>query len=379
MLDFLGVRLNLLVGQAVPLPPPATVMEALESAEVAISDSEPSGFSLVFKLGRSNTSAGAMPLLSLPALKAGSRLVLSGIIGVKQTVLIDGIIETADIAAGDNGGGGTLTLMGRDLTAVMDKEALPDTYPSMAAPDIAREILSRYASFGMIPDVRPPLASDRDAPTDRLPVQNKTDLAYLNELAAEFDHIFTIIPGPAPLTSRAYWGPKPRIGAVQKAISIEMGPASNASELKFDFSPAEAVRVEGNVTDETTGASVPVSTAAPLRPPLAARPSILDSATAGVQLLAPAAGQSASQALAKAQAESDASTDTLKVTGKLDLGRYGGVLEPRKLVGLRGAGLDHDGFYYVQDVVHSISRGTWSQAFTLTREGLGTTTMIVRP
>ena len=81
----------------------------------------------------------------------------------------------------------------------------------------------------------------------------------------------------------------------------------------------------------------------------------------------------------QAAAQSAQTTDTVKVTGELDLGRYGRVLEPRKLVGLRGVGFQNDGFYYVRDVVHSISRGKWTQAFTLVRDGVGTTTMTVRP
>lgn len=379
MLDAFGVRLSLLMGQSLPVPPPAFVSEALESAEVAISDAEPSGFSVIFKLGRSNTVAGAMPLMAHPAMQAGSRIVLTGVLGLRPTVLIDGIVETADMAAGEGGQGGTLTLMGRDLTALMDREERQEDYPGMAPGDIANVILARYAQHGIVPDVRPPMAADRDAPVDRVPMQNGTDLAYLSELAAQFDHVFTIIPGPLPLTSRAYWGPPPRIGAVQRAISVDMGSASNASGLKFENEPGAAASVTGQVRDGTTGASVPVRSVVPLRPPLAAMPSVLNFATAATRILRPQPGQSVAQAMGQAQAQSDASSDTLTVTGDLDLGRYGTVLEPRKLVGLRGAGLAHDGFYYVRDVVHSISRGAWTQGFTLVREGLGTTTPIVRP
>ncbi|SMY06263.1 hypothetical protein [Flavimaricola marinus] len=379
MLNAFGVRLTLLIGQGVPVPPPAFVSEALESAEVAISDSEPSGFSVIFRLGRSDKQVGAMPLMTHPAMQSGSRIVLTGILGLKPTVLIDGIVESVQMGAGDGGQGGTLTLMGRDLTALMDREERQEEYPGMAPGDIANVVIARYAQHGIVPDVRPPLAADRDAPTDRVPLQNGTDLAYLTELAAQFDHVFTIIPGPAPLTSRAYWGPPPRIGAVQRAISVDMGSASNATGLSFENEASEAGSVAGEVRDGTTGAAVPVRSVAPVRPPLAARPSVLDPTTASSRILRPQPGQSVSQAMGQAQAQSDASSDTLKVTGELDLGRYGAVLEPRKLVGLRGAGFDHDGFYYVRDVVHSISRGAWSQAFTLVREGLGTTTPIVRP
>ena len=379
MLDAFGVRLNLLIGQGLPLPAPAMVSEALESAEVALSDTEPSGFTLVFKLGKSTALAGDMPLLMLPSLQAGARIVLTGIIGVRMTVLIDGIVETAEMKAGEGGTGGTLTLMGRDLAALLDREERQEQFPAMAPGDIALVILARYAGLGIIPDVRAPIAADRDAPTDRTPMQNGTDLAYLRELAAAFDHIFTIIPGPVPLTVRAYWGPPPRLGGVQAAITVDMGPDSNASGLTFESAPGGAAQVGGQVLDATTGQTLPVQSTVPLRPPLAAMPAALNPLTAASRILRPQAGQSATQAMAQAQAQADATSDTVTVKGELDLGRYGRVLEPRKLVGLRGAGLAHDGFYYVRDVVHAISRGAWTQTFTLVREGLGTTTPIVRP
>jgi len=156
-----------------------------------------------------------------------------------------------------------------------------------------------------------------------------------------------------------------------------MGPESNATGLKFENEPGQASQTEGQVLDASTGSAVPVQSVVPARPPLAAMPAVLNPLTAARQILRPQAGQSVAQAMAQAQAQSDATTDTVKVTGELDVGRYGAVLEPRRPVGLRGAGLPNDGFYYVRDVVHSIAPGAWSQAFTLVREGTGTTTAFV--
>jgi hypothetical protein len=334
MLDAFGVRLSLLMGQGLPVPPPVYVSEALESAEVAISDAEPSGFSVVFRLGRSNTVAGDLPLMTHPALQAGSRIVLTGVLGLRATVLIDGIVETVQMGGGEGGQGGTLTLMGRDLTALMDRDERQEDYPGLGPGEIAQVVLARYARHGIVPDVRPPLAADRDAPVDRVPLQNGTDLAYLTELAAQFDHVFSIIPGPVPLTARAYWGPPPRLGAVQRAISVDMGSASNASGLTFENEPGAAGSVAGEVRDSTTGAAVPVRSVAPVRPPLAAQPSVANPLTAASRILRPQPGQSVSQAMGQAQAQSDAGSDTLKVKGELDLGRYGAVLEPRRLGGL---------------------------------------------
>jgi hypothetical protein len=61
-------------------------------------------------------------------------------------------------------------------------------------------------------------------------------------------------------------------------------------------------------------------------------------------------------------------------TGTLDVLRYGHILKARGLVGVRGAGLAFDGLYYVKSVTHSIKRGEYKQNFTLTRNGLVSTT-----
>ncbi len=86
------------------------------------------------------------------------------------------------------------------------------------------------------------------------------------------------------------------------------------------------------------------------------------------------------QAFARAQGMTDASTDNVvTVTGELDAVRYGDLLTARGLVGLRGAGYSYDGLYYVKNVTHSIRRGEYKQRFTITREGLGSTTPVVIP
>ena len=65
--------------------------------------------------------------------------------------------------------------------------------------------------------------------------------------------------------------------------------------------------------------------------------------------------------------------------GQLDAARYEVILQPRGLVGLRGAGYSYDGLYYVQSVTHNIRKGAYTQNFTLTREGLGSITPVVPP
>jgi len=380
MLDqLLGAHMTLMIGQGVPRPATALVMEHFASAEIAASDRERSGFELVFEASRSGDVAGAFPIMAEPGLKAGARVVITATIGIRPTVLMDGIIEQAEFTPSEGDTPAKLTARGKDLTFLMDREEVEAQHPAQGPGEIATLILLKYAAHGIIPMVIPPLTAERPNPLDRVPMQRATDFAYLTELAEAHDAIFTMIPGPAPLTSTAYWGPLPRLGVPQPAITTDMGPETNVSGLSIENAESEAASVLGNVQDRQTGQTVPVQSVVPLRPPLAARPALANTATARRNLFRTNGAPTAAQAMGEAQAQSDASQDTVTITGDLDTGLYGNILTPRGLVGLRGAGFDHDGLYYVQSVIQKISRGTWIQSFTLNREGLGTTTPIVLP
>ena len=45
----------------------------------------------------------------------------------------------------------------------------------------------------------------------------------------------------------------------------------------------------------------------------------------------------------------------------------------------RGSGLDHDGLYYVRSVTHQLERGSYTQSFSLSREGTMPTIPAVLP
>jgi hypothetical protein len=85
------------------------------------------------------------------------------------------------------------------------------------------------------------------------------------------------------------------------------------------------------------------------------------------------------QAYARAQAVTEAASEPLTAEGELDMARYGDILRPRRLVGVRGAGFMFDGFYYVKRVTHRIQRGDYKQSFTLKRDGFGALSPVVVP
>jgi len=259
----------------------------------------------------------------------------------------------------------------------MDKEERTESYDGLGPGEIAMQIITRYARYGIVPAIIPPKSGSRYNPVERSITQTGTDLAMLNTLAAQNDYIFNLIPGPLPMASIAYWGPKTLTGGIQSAITTDMGPETNVSNLSFELSEGEAAEVEGNIIDPTTGISIPLKSFGTLRIPLSSRRSITNQVLKKTQRFRASAGQNTGDAMAAAQAQSDATTHTLTAKGDLDVAKYGRALKPAKLVGIRGAGFDHDGLYYVKGVVHKISVGSWLINFCLSRDGLGSTVPIV--
>ncbi|HYP19096.1 MAG TPA: hypothetical protein VEY08_03400, partial [Chloroflexia bacterium] len=186
-------------------------------------------------------------------------------------------------------------------------------------------------------------------------------------------------PGPAPLTNTAYWGPPVRLGIPQSALTVNMGAETNVESFNVRNNALEPTMVEGKVQDRTTNQSMPVQTFASLRPPLAAFPAWLVNQANARRVQFRESGVNTAQAFGRAQGITDASIDAVVADGDLDATRYGNLLQPRGLVGVRGAGYLHDGFWYVKSVNHTIRKGQYKQHFTLSREGVGSTTPMVIP
>jgi len=372
-----------MIGPVVPVTVPRAVLDSLASVEVKVQDVEPSGFQLVFSIDKESPLqilfllTGGLPLLFMRC------IVVVTVNGVAN-VLIDGVITNNQIAPGDKGSNSTLTITGRDLTALMDQVNWSG-FPFPACPREARValLLAKYSFFGVIPLVIPSIMIDISLPIDQIPSQQGTDLAYIRAMAAEVGYVFYIDPGPAPGVSKGYWGPQIKVGPVQPALSSDMDAYTNVESLHFTFDQEKFRIPLVYVYIQETGVSIPIPMPpiTPLNPPLGAI------APLPVNVLPPdlkafrddASKLPVAQAVMMGLAASANSADVVTCEGSLDVTRYGGVLSARKLVGVRGAGPAFDGLYYVKSVTHKIKRGEYKQSFTLTRNGLVSTVPAVAP
>jgi hypothetical protein len=363
-----GVQLTLLIGPAVAVPAPKAVMDALQSISVT-SSKDRSGFQLVFAVSKNST-------LLTTLLPAGyfdpitTRVIIIVTLNGMPNVIMDGIVTRQELAPSNEPAQSMLTITGDDLSILMDVVEMNFMrYPAL--PEVGRlyVILAKYLVFGIVPVVLPSLPPDISIPTDKIPAHRGTDLAYIKFLAGRTGYVFYVEPGPLPRQSIAYFGPDIRIPVPQPALNVNMDAATNVESLSFSLDGMAKKIIVYTIMDPVTQKipiPIPIPNLSLLRPPLGAKiatPSKVEFANDGAAQTMPVAIQSMLGMTFNA-------SDSITVTGKLDVVRYGRILRSRMLVGVRGAGVAYDGLYYVNSVTHNLKRGEYKQDFQLSRDGL---------
>lgn len=363
-----GVHLTLMIGPAVPVPVSADVLNALTSVQITSRTDGPSAFQLTF------TISARSPLQTIFMLSAGAsiplvRVVIAVTVNGASEVLMDGVMTNHQITPGGEGGQSTMTVTGEDLTRVMDYinfDGIP--YPAMPPEARVLLILAKYALFGVAPLVIPSVLLDVPIPTETIPRHQGTDLQYIRQLAEEVGYVFYVDPGPAPGTSVGYWGPEVKVGVPQPALNINMDAHTNVESLNFTYDSESRKLPVVLIQNQATKAPIPIPIPdiTPLNPPLGAVPPIPKE----IEIIRGSAKLSPIRAALIGLAKAAKSSDAVGASGSLDVLRYGRVLKPRKLVGVRGAGAAFDGLYYVKNVTHDIKRGEYKQSFALGRNGI---------
>lgn len=369
----LGIRILLLVGDAVPLPAPPDVTAALRRAEVTCDADGGDGFQLTFALARD--AVVDYSVLLRGALSPFKRVTVALLMGALPEVLIDGVITHQQLTPGEEPGSATLTVTGKDLSVMLDLEEKSEEFPNQPDFLIAGRTLAPYARYGMVPQVMP--TSDIPLMIQRIPRQHETDLALLKRLADRNGFVFYVEPVTLGVT-RAYFGPENRVGIPQSALTLDMGPASNVRGMHFSHDGMAAVQAETRIIEPLTKAEIPIPPLPPLKlPPLVPFPSPARRKTIARET----ANAGPAQAILSVLSAATRAPDPVTAEGEADTTRYGHVLRARRLVGVRGAGFTYNGLYYVRRVTHSIDvqAASYTQRFSLSREGTGSLLPVLVP
>ncbi len=371
----LGIRLLLWIGKSIPLPAPAAAMHALTRVQVVNDADGNDGFQMTFTLGKDKT--GDYGLLAGGALDPDSRVALGVLLGATPEPLIAGVIYHHQVAPSNEPGLSTLTVMGRDLSVLLDLEEKNEQYKNQPDFLIVNQVLLNYARHGLLPPHQVTPTAEIPIELQRVVRQHETDLQFLRRLAQRNGFVFYVEPRVMGVMG-AFWGPENRLSVPQPALSVNLGAATNVTTLNFAVDALAPVGSRGSFVEPITKTSIPIPPLPSLRvPPLAAQPVAARRTTLQRGTAKHGPGQAATAALAAAAR----APDPVAATGELDTVRYGHVLRARRLVGVRGAGRTNNGPYYVSRVTHEIDvrQGKYTQSFTLKREGTGSLLPVVRP
>jgi hypothetical protein len=366
---FKGIHLTLMIGPAVPVPAPRFVVDALQSVDITVNDTGPSVFQLRFSISKRS------PLETLFLLTGGSapisilRVVVMVTVGGAPSVLIDGVVTQQQMLPGADAAHSTLSITGEDLSVVMrqiDFSGFP--FPATPAEGRVGLMLLKYAWLGIVPMVIPSVMIDVPIPTNQIPSQQGTDFDYINELADKVGYVFYLEPQSTPGVSIGYWGPQIKVGVPQPALNINMDAHSNCEGLSFTFDNQLRELPTVYVYNELSKVPIPIPipNITPLSPPLG----LVEPIPVKLKPIEGVSKYSIPKAVMIGMAKAARTADAVKGEGSLDVLRYGRVLQPRRLVGVRGAGIAFDGLHYVQSVTHQITRGEYKQRFKLVRNGL---------
>jgi hypothetical protein len=369
----LGIRLLLWVGKGMPRPAPPALLQAIQNVEVTNKAEGDDGFRITFSLSKQKT--GEYDALQSGALDPESRVIIGVIMGTTPEPLMDGVIYHHQLSPGDQPGASTLIVMGRDVRVMLDLTEVNGRFPNQSDSVIVTKILTQYASYGLIPQVTATV--DVPLELERVPRQHETDLAFIHRLAERNGFVFYTEPLSIG-TNMAYWGPPVRTGLPQPALSCSLGAASNVTQIRFENDALAPVAMEGTFTEPITKQSIQI----PALPDLRFPPLVMQSGRPHrTRLMRGTARRKPGEAALDMMARRMNAPDGVDCTGSLDAVRYGHVLRPRRLVGLRGTGSSYNGNYYVKSVTHriSLSPSRYTQEFKLTREGTGALLPVVRP
>jgi len=363
-----GIHLTLLIGPAVPMPAPKSVVDAVQSIQVT-SSKDKSGFQITFAMSKDSP-------LQRTLLPAGffdpmtTRVIVIVTLGGFPNVIMDGVVTRQEMTPSSEPGQSTLTITGEDLSVLMDVFEIKRPFIALDDTLTLYEVLAPYAAFGVVPLVLPPLFTDFLPPTEGWDAQTGTDLQLIRQIADANGYVFYVEPGPLPGQSIAYFGPNIRIPVPQPALSINMDAHTNVDSMSFALDGLAKETMIVTVMDPITHKiplPIPIPDINVFQPPLGARPT----PPAKIRFARESGGKSVAKVLKETVGRlMRGAANAITVSGSLDVLRYGRVLRSRLLVGVRGAGLAYDGLYYVDSVTHNLKRGEYKQSFQLSRDGL---------
>lgn len=367
-----GIQLQVLTGPLTVSPLSAELMSSLQEATITQNSGQRSGFQLRFALGKDSELDR---MLADRALDPPARVILVAHLDGRPTVLSDGVITRHDVNRSNEAGQSSVTFTGVDVSQMLDLIDLSGVPLPMPPEAQVLVLLSPMAAYGVIAQVIPSVLLAVTNPIDRWPSIQGTPFAWISQLADEVGYTFYVEPGPIPGMNTAYWGPEIRVGIPQRPLTVGSDHGNNVDSMSFSFDGVQKTiyALTAFPPQIKVPIPIPIPDITPLSPALGRKLPIplqfkrmnvekhgegTDDSTARLDVV---------QAVVRGLARTTQASQIVSGSGSLDVTRYGGLLQCRKLVGVRGAGPAYDGEYVVKSVTTTCKAGEIKQRFTLSR------------
>ena len=273
--------------------------------------------------------------------------------------LIDGpVVERASELSSEPGQS-TLSLTVRDDSAYLNRRAAADVIEEGRASAVARRVFAEFSQIAEV-DVEdtPPAEGDRPPAT----VQQGTAIELLRALARRHGMHAYVLPGERPGRSVGVFRGLPTRPSDLPEIVV-MGARRNVERVEVEVRSDRPARVIAETLSLGDKAVIRRSSSSRDLALLGDDPAV-DDADQGEERLPP--GQAgAADAQSQVDGEARRRSYAVVVRGELRGACYGRVLQPYRVVRLRGATARMSGDYTIFKVTHTLSRSEYVQAFSL--------------
>lgn len=296
---------------------------------------------------------------------------LSVTVGSGRAVpLISAYVIDVDTEFSSEPNGSLMTLTAMDPTVLMHLEEKVKPWPNMMDSDVASAIFSD-ASYKFTPVVESTGWSRQE--NDHTLMQRGTDIHFLQQLADHNGYECFVELNDAGEVEGHFHPPK-HDGQPQGTLTVNMGGATNVNKFhsRFDMlgpttakaatlDPDDASAQKGQADEGSQSAGMGDQPSVPADRPRQVLLSQLGMAQAG-------------EVQRYAQSVVDRSSWSIVAEGELNTVAYGGILNAKQPVMVRGVGRQFSGRYYVERVLHLIGGdGSYVQRFSLRRNATGLT------
>lgn len=340
----------------------AAVQAQIINLEVTISDQDAGAFSLV--LGMPKDGDGQWQHVDDDAMQVWSPVSISAGYGDGElTPLLTGYVTAARAYFDPLANACVYELSGMDASVLLDRAEVLTDWPSMKDSDIATNILSSYGFAAQVTDTT--VVHDESVATI---IQRDTDWRFLQRLALRNGFVFCMDP------EQAYFGPALGDESPQPVLAAHFGEDTNLEAFQASVDALAPMAVQMTQMDRLTRDVLSATSAGDEEDALGADrlagmvPGQVPDAQVHVSRNA-SIGQEEMTQLCTGLAREGGWFVTAE--GEVDSAAYSHVLQPRRLVTVKGVGEKHSGLYYVQRVRHVFDRSGYRQFFTARRDGLG--------